>query len=64
MDFEVAILLSKVYAFYEEEGHAIMDFPFVLFHIRSSIANHVELLNVVGALMDQSQDQESGILVV
>jgi hypothetical protein len=30
VDLEVARLLSKVYAF-PEEGHAIMDFPFVPF---------------------------------
>ncbi len=49
-------LLSKVCAFYEEERHAIMDCPFVPFHIRTSIVRHVELKNVVGALMDQPQE--------
>jgi hypothetical protein len=43
VDSEVVRLLSKVYAFYEEEGHAIMDCPFVPFHTRISIARHVEL---------------------
>jgi hypothetical protein len=43
-------LLSRVYAFCEKEGHAIMDCPFVPFHIK---ANIVELHNVVGTLMDQ-----------
>jgi hypothetical protein len=33
-----------------------MDCPFVLYQIKASIARHVELKNVVGALMDQSQD--------
>ncbi len=33
MDSKVIKLLSRVYAFYEE-GHAIMDYPFVFFHIR------------------------------
>jgi hypothetical protein len=46
------MLLSRVYAFYEE-GHAIMDCPFVPFHIKANIARHMELQNVVGALMDQ-----------
>jgi hypothetical protein len=46
-------LLSRVYAFCEEEGHAIMDFLFVPFHIKASISRHVGLQNVVGALMDQ-----------
>jgi hypothetical protein len=46
-------LLSKVYAFFEEEGHAIMDCPLVPFHIRACIARHVELQNVARALMDQ-----------
>jgi hypothetical protein len=33
-------LLSNVY---EEEGHVIMDCPFVFFHIKASIVKHVEL---------------------
>jgi len=33
-----------------------MDCPFVPFHIRTSIVRHVELQNVVGALMDQPQE--------
>jgi hypothetical protein len=53
MDSEVTKLLSRVYAFYEE-GHAIMDCPFVPFHIKVGIVRHVELHNVAGALMDQS----------
>jgi hypothetical protein len=52
----------KVYAFCDE-GHAIMDCPFVPFHIRINIARHVELQNVVGTLMDQSHDQEPGISI-
>jgi len=64
MDSKVARLLSRVCAFCEEEGHAIMDYPFVAFHIRVGIARHVELQNVVGALMDQSHDQKQGILVI
>jgi hypothetical protein len=36
-------LLSKVCGFYEEQGHVIMDCPFVPFHIKASIAKHVEL---------------------
>jgi len=54
VDSEVTILFSRVYAFYEEEGHAIMDCPFVPFHIKVGIVRHVELHNVAGALMDQS----------
>jgi hypothetical protein len=42
-DLEMIMLLSRVYAFYEEEGHAIMDCPFMPFHIRVGIAKHVEL---------------------
>jgi hypothetical protein len=53
VDSEVARLLSRVYAFYEE-GHAIMDYPFVPFHIKIGIMRHKELHNVVGASMDQS----------
>ncbi len=64
MDSKVVILLLRVCAFYEEEGHAIMDCPFVPFHIRASISTHVELQNVVGTLMDQSQGQEPKILVI
>jgi hypothetical protein len=53
MDLEVVKLLSKVCAFYEEEGHAIMDCPFVHFHIRTCITRHMVLLNVARTLMDQ-----------
>jgi hypothetical protein len=42
MDSEMIRLLSKVYAFCEE-GHVIMDYLFVPFHIRAGIAKHVEL---------------------
>jgi hypothetical protein len=42
----MARLLSRVYAFYKEEGHEIMDCPFVPFHIKTSVAKHVELPNV------------------
>jgi hypothetical protein len=35
-------LLSRVCAFCEE-GHVIMDYPFVPFHIGACIAKHVEL---------------------
>jgi len=43
MDSKVVKLLSKVYAFYEEEGHVIMDCLFVHFHVKTSIVKHVEL---------------------
>jgi hypothetical protein len=43
VDSEMVALLSKVCAFYKEEGHAIMDCPFVPFHIKVGIAKHVEL---------------------
>ncbi len=43
VDSEVVKLLSKVHAFCEEKGHAIMDFPFVPSHIRTNIVKHVEL---------------------
>ncbi len=49
-DSKMVKLLSRVYAFCEKKGHAIMDCPFVPFHIKANIA---ELHNVVGALMDQ-----------
>jgi hypothetical protein len=49
-------LLSKVYAFCEKEGHAIMDCPFMPFHIKAGISRHVELQNVVGTLMYQPQE--------
>jgi hypothetical protein len=55
MDSKMVRLFSRVYAFYEE-GHAIMDSFFVPFHIKASIARHVELHNVVGALMDQPHE--------
>jgi len=43
VDSEVIILFSKVYALYEEEGHVVMDYPFVPFHIKTNIVRHVEL---------------------
>jgi hypothetical protein len=52
-DLKMIVLLSRVCAFYEEKRHAIMDCPFVPFHIKASIAKHVELQNVAGALIDQ-----------
>ncbi len=52
MDLEVAILFSIIFALCEEEGHAIMDCPFVPFHIRIGIVRHVELQNVATTLMD------------
>jgi hypothetical protein len=64
VDSEMIMLLSKVYAFCEEEGHVIMDCVFVPFHIRVGIVKHVELQNVFGALMDQPQEHESGTLIV
>jgi hypothetical protein len=64
MDLEMIRLLSRVYALCEEEGNAIMDYRFVPFHTKASIARHVELHNVVGTLMDQPHEHELGILVV
>jgi len=58
------MLLSKLCAFCEEKGHAIMDCPFVPFHIKTSIVRHVELQNVAGVIIDQPQEQESKIHVV
>jgi hypothetical protein len=64
LNLEVVRLFSKVYAFYEEEGHAIMDCPFVCFHIKASTPNHVELQIVAKTLMDQPQEQEPKIPIV
>jgi len=64
MDSKVVRLLSKVYAFREEEGHGIMDCLFVPFHMKACITKHVELQNVVGTLIDQSQDQELRIPII
>jgi hypothetical protein len=58
VDLEVAKLLLRVCAFCEEEGHAIMDCPFVPFHIKENIGRHVELQNVARTLMDQPQEKE------
>jgi hypothetical protein len=58
VDSEVVKLLSRVYAFCDEEQHVIMDFPFVPFHIKACIVRHV-----VGALMDQSQDEEQHVIM-
>ncbi len=56
MDSKMVRLLSKVCTFCEEEGHVIMNCPFVPFHIKASIVRHVELQNVVGTLMDQPHE--------
>ncbi len=61
---EVTRLFPKICAFCEEEGHVIMDCPFVFFHIKADIIRHKELQIVAVALMDQSQEHELGILVV
>jgi hypothetical protein len=53
VDLEMIKLFSRVYAFYEEKGHVIMDCHFVPFHIKVGIARHVDLHNVAGVLMDQ-----------
>jgi hypothetical protein len=53
MDLKMVKLLSKVCALCEEKGHAIMDFSFVRFHMRTNITRHVELQNVAGTLMSQ-----------
>jgi hypothetical protein len=63
VDSEVVRLLLKVYTFCEE-GHAIMDCPIVPFHIRACIVRHVELQNLAGSLVDQSQDHELKNFVV
>jgi hypothetical protein len=47
-------VIFKGFALCEEEGHVIMDCPFVPFHIKTSIAKNVELQNVARALIDQS----------
>ncbi len=64
VDLNMFRLLSKVCAFHEEEGHVIMDCPFVPFHIRACIARHVELQNVLGTLMYQPQKQKPRILII
>jgi hypothetical protein len=64
VDSDMIKLLSRVYAFCEEKGHAIMDYPFEPFHIGTSIVKHVELQNVARALMDQPQEHESRIHVI
>ncbi len=56
VDSEVVKLFSRVYAFCEEEGHVIMDCPFMPFHIRIGIVKHVELHNLARALMDHPQE--------
>jgi hypothetical protein len=58
MDLEVVRLLSRVYAFCEEKGHAIMDYPFVHFLIRTSIIRHAKLQNVARTLMDQQHEHK------
>jgi hypothetical protein len=56
VDLEMMRLLSRVCAFCEEERHAIMDCPFVPFHIKAGITRHVELQNVTRTLIYQPQE--------
>jgi len=46
LDSEMIRLLSRVYAFYDEKGHVIMNSLFMPFHIKAGITRHVELQNV------------------
>ncbi len=64
VNLEVTKLFSWVCAFCEEEGHVIMDCPFVPFHIKASIVKHVELQNVAKTLMDQPKEKEPWILIL
>jgi hypothetical protein len=64
MDSEMVRLISRVCAFCDEEGHAIMDYPFVPFHIKVNIVRDVELQNVARALMDQTQAHEPRIFII
>jgi hypothetical protein len=64
MDWEMIMILSRVCALCEEEGHAIIGSPFVPFHIKGSIARHVELQNMARALMDHPLKQESRIPII
>jgi hypothetical protein len=64
MNSKMIKLLSKVCELCEEKKHAIMDCLSVPFHIITCISRHVELQNVAQALIDQPQEQESGILVI
>jgi hypothetical protein len=52
VDLEV-IKLVQGYVHSIKKGHAIMDCPFMPFHIRVGIVRHMELQNVARTLMDQ-----------
>jgi hypothetical protein len=56
VDSKMVKLLPRVCALFEEEGHAIMEYPFVPFHIKACIIRHVEVQNVARTLMDQPQE--------
>jgi hypothetical protein len=58
VDSKTIRLLSKVFTLCEEERHAIMDCPFVPFHIKIGMARHVELQNVVGVVINQPKEEE------
>ncbi len=49
---------SKVYAFCEEEGHVIMDCPFMPFHIKTSIIKQKPKIHVVQNILE-GMDLES-----
>jgi hypothetical protein len=64
MDLEVANFFQKYKHFVRKKDMQLWILLFVPFHIKTSIAKHVELQNVVGALMDRSHDQKPRIHVV
>jgi len=64
MDSEMVRLISRVCAFCDEKGHAIMDYPFVHFHIKANILRDVELQNVARSLMDQTRAHEPRIFII
>jgi hypothetical protein len=64
MDLEVANFFQKSKHFVRKKDMQLWILLFVPFHIKTSIAKDVELKNMVGALMDQSHDQEPRIHVI
>jgi hypothetical protein len=50
VDSKLIMLLSRVYAFCEIEGHTIMDYPFVPFHVK---------INIVRPMMNHKMWQEN-----
>jgi hypothetical protein len=62
VDLKMVRLLSRVCTFCEEEGHVIMDCPFVPFHIKTSIVRHTKCgININGSTIGTRTKNSSSL---